>query len=350
MNKKIETYIYQNVERVHLIRTMVLVGLSFILVNLLEIPHGSWVSITVVVLIGPVPEFGGIIHRILQRILGTVTGALLGVATLILFQNNVMIQTVIILVSIPLFGLVVFKKYPYAYLIGVMTLVILLGVNESEGLDTALWRSGNIIFGGIITLVFSLIFPIRGVRELKFEMSHALSLINKEYKSVVEGDLVEESYLLEISDIIASIRKQRKIIVHVKKESSYYKNKSKELEETMVILRRMSGIIELLNTSTFASEIGNQYISQLYSIKEKHEIFTSRIDMMIEQLSNNSFDTPEKINLRLTSSREELASLNDKYTDDHTPLSPYSYVWLNYQFGLQVFLMEDKVNELFNRA
>ncbi|NME68487.1 FUSC family protein [Flammeovirga aprica] len=349
MNKKIETYIYQNVERIHLIRTMLLVGISFILVSVLKIPHGTWVCITAMVLIGPIPEFGGIIHRILQRILGTISGSILGVATLLLFKDNLPIQTFIILGTIPLFGLFVFKKYPYAYLIGVMTLIILLGVNENESIETALWRSGNIIFGGLITLVFALIFPVRGVRELKFEMANALTLISREYKSVVKGERAEENYLLEISKIISSIRKQRKIIEHVKKESSHFKHRSKELEEAIVILRRMSGIIELLNTSTFASEIGNQYISQLYSMHEKHQIFTSHLDNLITQLTEDSFTTPMQENLRLTSTREELENLNENNQDNHTPLSPYSYVWLNYQFGLQVFLLEEKIDILFNR-
>ncbi|WP_170178437.1 FUSC family protein [Flammeovirga pectinis] len=319
------------------------------MVNLFQIPHGSWLCVTVVVLLGPFPEFGGIIHRIFQRVLGTIAGAMSAVVILYFLHDYLYIQTLLLGLLIPFFGIVMFKKYPYAYLIAVMTAVIILGVGEGKSLEAALWRSGNIIMGGLVTLLFSMIFPVRGTRELKFEFAKCLHLIDHLYVCTINGEYFDKHYLSEVKNVIISIRKQRKIVEHVIKESKHFRVHQVQLDECIVIMRKMSGIVELLNSSAFSSEIGNKFIGQLYSIQDRQEFLSDRIHQIILQLEKNSFETPSKATMKLTSSRSELQLLYEDHQDEHTPLSPYSYVWLNYQYAQQVFKLEERIDILFNR-
>ncbi|MBB3699026.1 FUSC family protein [Flammeovirga yaeyamensis] len=347
ISKKIEAYIYNNVEKVHLYRTIAILAFSFFTVNYFKIPHGSWVCITVVVLLGPYPEFGGIIHRVKQRILGTIAASISGVAMIFFFHNNLWMQTIFLIAWIPLMA-ALFKKYPYSYLVCIFTVVIVLGVTEDKTIDSALWRVGNIMAGGLITLIFSLIFPVRGIKELRLEMAESILMIDKLYTSTIKGEFAHKEYLDDMTLVFNSLRKQRKTYEHVTKESKHFKLNRQELENITVVMRKMSSIVELLNSSTIASEIGNKYISQLYSIQEKRAFFTERMQNIAKQLKDNTYTSPEETVIRLTSSREELDKLYQENDDEHTPLSPYSYVWLNYQYGLQLFKLEQSVYKVFN--
>ncbi|OHX65910.1 FUSC family protein [Flammeovirga pacifica] len=345
--KSIDDYIYKNVDKVHLYRTIFVVTFTFVFVNVLKIPHGTWMCITVTVLLGAYAEFGGIIHRIKQRILGTIIGSTTSVTIYFFFHNNLWFQTIAIIILIPTFYYV-FRKYPYAYLVSVFTTLIILGVSEDKSIESALWRSGNIICGGLITLLFSFIFPVRGVKELRFEMANSIELIDKLYISTIEGKFQYKEYLDDIQKVYNSLRLQRKTYDHVIRESKHLKSKRKDLENCTIILRKLGGIVELLNSSAIASEIGNKYISQLYSIKEKQEFISTRIHEIVNQLRLNKYHKPEVVNLKLTSTRAELEKLYNENSDEHTPLSPYSYVWLNYQYAQQVFKLEECIQSIFN--
>ncbi|BDD02862.1 FUSC family protein [Aureibacter tunicatorum] len=347
-SKSLEKWVYNHVERVHLIKLLVLVVSAFLAARLLEIPHGSWISGTCLVLSRPVPQFGGILHRAVQRIMGTFMGAALSLLTMFVTSENVWVHTIALGVAFPLFALWVFPKDKYAYQVAILTMLIVMSIGTDLSQDAAMWRAINIGIGGMLSLSIIFVFPIQAKVELRYLLADCLAKINQLYLKTSSSKASERSELEGMNtDIITSIRKQRKIFPYLVKESRFFKKNEQRLDDIAISLRKMSGILELLGSSLFTSERGNQVISQLYSIKEKEVLLSERLDEISQLLERNEVKPLPDLRLRLRSSKQELYQLNHQGADENAPLSPFSYIWLHHKFGEEIFKLEGMILELF---
>ena len=77
--------IYRHYPVLHAVR----VGLAYLLTVALvlgfDIPHGEWMSITVLIVMGSLPHLGSIFKKARQRAIGTAAGALAGILLIALF-------------------------------------------------------------------------------------------------------------------------------------------------------------------------------------------------------------------------------------------------------------------------
>ena len=75
--------IYRHYPVLHAVR----VGLAYLLTVVLtlgfDIPHGEWMSITVLIVMGSLPHLGSIFKKARQRAIGTAAGALAGILMLL---------------------------------------------------------------------------------------------------------------------------------------------------------------------------------------------------------------------------------------------------------------------------
>ncbi|WP_281615840.1 FUSC family protein [Flammeovirga sp. SubArs3] len=346
--QKIELWIYSNLELVHLLKLMVLVVSTFIGAKLLEIPHGSWISGTCLVLNRPVVELGGVINRVSQRVSGTIFGAGMSLFTLFWFPDNLLIHSLALGVAFPLFSIFIFKSNKYAYQVAILTMLIVLSIGDGWSYEAAYWRSINIAVGGVISVIFIFLLPIHAKKEWRFELSKCLLLISNLYEETLKGDQEDRQKLFEDNtDIITSVRKQRKIFPFVVKESSHFKSHKNEMEDVALRLRKLSGILELLASSVFHSDKGNHLITQLSSIHDKKEIIQSHLHKMSDELLHEHKVTENTEKLVWRSSKLELLKLNEQNLHQEAPLSPYSYIWLNNKFGEEVMKLEENLYILF---
>src|SRR5436190_15522172 len=69
--------LYRHYRIVHGVRIALAFVLTFLVVRLLDVPEGSWPLITMVVVMGPLSFLGNVLPRAVDRIGGTILGAVL---------------------------------------------------------------------------------------------------------------------------------------------------------------------------------------------------------------------------------------------------------------------------------
>lgn len=128
LNKKIsplDNLIYTHYRITHALRITLAFILTFLIIRLLAIPEGTWPLITLVVVMGPISYWGNVLTRAMQRIGGTVFGAISGLIALYLESYSLTLMLVWCGVVMFLCGYLTLGKRPYmALLIGITLAVV----------------------------------------------------------------------------------------------------------------------------------------------------------------------------------------------------------------------------------
>ena len=144
--KPFEIRLYRHYRIVHGIRIALAFVLTFLLVRLLNVPEGTWPLITLVVVMGPISFWGNVVPRAFERIGGTILGSVLGLVALKLELISLPIMVLWCAVAMFLCGWLALGKRPYQALLIGITLAVVVGAPPGD-MNTALWRSGDVIFG-----------------------------------------------------------------------------------------------------------------------------------------------------------------------------------------------------------
>ncbi|MBE8813556.1 FUSC family protein, partial [Serratia marcescens] len=142
----LELLTYRHYRIVHGVRIGLAFILTFLLIRLLAVPEGTWPLITLVVVMGPISFWGNVLQRALQRIAGTVFGAASGLIALYLELYSLPLMLAWCGVVMFVCGYLTLGKRPYMALLVGITLAVVCGAGAGD-MHTALWRSGDVIFG-----------------------------------------------------------------------------------------------------------------------------------------------------------------------------------------------------------
>lgn len=130
LNKKIsplDNLIYSHYRITHALRITLAFILTFLIIRLLAVPEGTWPLITLVVVMGPISYWGNVLSRALQRIGGTVFGAISGLIALYLESYSLTLMLVWCGVVMFLCGYLTLGKRPYMALLIGITLAVVCG-------------------------------------------------------------------------------------------------------------------------------------------------------------------------------------------------------------------------------
>lgn len=155
-----EIRLYKHYRVVHGCRIALAFVLTFILVRLLDVPEGTWPLITLVVVMGPISFWGNVVPRAFERIGGTVLGSALGLIALKLELISFPVMLAWCGAAMFLCGWLALGKRPYQALLIGITLAVVVGAPAGD-MTTALWRSGDVILGSLLAMLFTGIWPQR---------------------------------------------------------------------------------------------------------------------------------------------------------------------------------------------
>lgn len=144
----------------HATRVALALLVSIALTTGIEIPHGEWATITVLVVIGGLQHHGNIRRRAAERGLGTLIGALVGLA-LIVQQSYFGAPLLTFALMALVCGYCAYHaigKGGYIALLAAITVVITAGHGE-QNIHDAFWRTVDVFIGTAIALVFSFALP-----------------------------------------------------------------------------------------------------------------------------------------------------------------------------------------------
>jgi hypothetical protein len=141
----------------HALRLAVVAGLAQVIALAGGLPHGYWITLTVLIVLRP--DYGSTLYRGLQRAAGTVLGAGLGVATVLLghFGNGALLAGI----GVSMFA--AYAVFPVNYLFYSVFLtdfvVVLLALAGLPADQTALDRLAGTVIGTALALIAYILWP-----------------------------------------------------------------------------------------------------------------------------------------------------------------------------------------------
>ncbi|VTR24072.1 Inner membrane protein yeeA [Serratia fonticola] len=197
LDRKISSFehlIYRNYRIVHGVRIGLAFILTFLLIRLLAVPEGTWPLITLIVVMGPISFWGNVLQRALERIAGTVFGAASGLIALYLELYSLPVMLAWCGVVMFACGYLTLGKRPYMALLVGITLAVVIGAGAGD-IYIALWRSGDVIFGSLLALLFTSIYPQRAYVLWRMKMADCLETVGKIYGAYLSPNMIERPRL-----------------------------------------------------------------------------------------------------------------------------------------------------------
>ncbi|WP_406705222.1 FUSC family protein [Sodalis sp.] len=340
LDKKIsplEYRIYQHYRLAHGLRISLAFVLTFLIVRLLALPEGTWPLITLVVVMGHISFWGNVLQRALQRIAGTVCGAASGLIALRLelFSLPVMLAW---------YGLVMFicgyltlgKRLYMALLIGI-TLAVVCGAGGGD-MRTALCRSGDVVIGSLLALLFTSIYPQRAFIHWRMQMRFSLLAISKIYAAYIYPNVIERPRLEgRLKTVLNDVVKIRALLTPASKETGLPKP---VMESIQTLSRNMVCVLELQIEAWWASRESHFLLLNATSLRHT-QIRTLRTLATLATLAEALREgNPEPIvanSEELASIAAELHQMRESINQRHQIEAPiYGYVWLSLKLAQQL--------------
>ena len=215
--------ILKHLRLIHSLKTALAVGIGYLVAILLKIPSMQWILITTIVVMGAQTTVGSFVKKCYARALGTVLGAALGIAVLVLWSHNdLMTGMTLTIFTIP-FIYLAFRKddLSYAGVLGIITVIIVI-MSEPPTISNGLARIMDVIIGIILSgLTTFLVLPTYA-RDLFLKNLAPLTqdFANLFSESMLEGKTRKtHSHLQKLDDKIeAELVDQRKLLAESKVE------------------------------------------------------------------------------------------------------------------------------------
>jgi uncharacterized membrane protein YccC len=214
---------YRHARVIHASRIAVGILLNLLLVSILDLPHGEWSSVSLLIVIAGLHHHGNIRQKAVERAFGTVIGAVYGL--FVIFVHNYVGLTWLTYLAIALAcGVCAYHaidKGGYIALLSAITLVIVVGGGTNTWID-GLWRAINVLIGIGLALLLSFVLPLYATYSWRYKLADALNGCAKLYERITRNEhesldqqLKEmaalSSLLVQLRGMLGSVSKEVRI-------------------------------------------------------------------------------------------------------------------------------------------
>lgn len=230
----------------HATRVALALLVSIALTTGINVPHGEWASITVLVVIGGLQHHGNIRRRAAERGVGTLIGAFVGLF-LILQESYFRIPLLTYLLIAVACGYAAYHavgKGGYIALLAGITVVITAGHGDQNVYD-ALWRTVDVMIGTAIALVFSFALPAYASYSWRFKLAGLLRACAAVHAKIERGFADESERQQAMMKLGPPLVQLRSLIPSVAKETGTL---PADLEEVQHCARVCISALEMLAT------------------------------------------------------------------------------------------------------
>jgi uncharacterized membrane protein YccC len=242
-------YRYRHAKLLHSARVGLAMLVSIIATTGINIPHGIWASVTVLVVIGGLQHHGNIRKKAADRALGTLLGATIGLA-LIVQQNmigSLWLTYVLMSVVAGVCAWYAIGKAGYIGLLTAITMCVVAGHGDNT-LDTGLWRTLNVLIGIVVALAFSFALPLHATYSWRYLLADNLRSCARTYARIVSGALIDPEEQIQVFlQLNARLVKMRGLMPSVAKEIEV---PQAQLEAIQRIHRSMLSALEIMATGS----------------------------------------------------------------------------------------------------
>ncbi|MDR5738837.1 MULTISPECIES: FUSC family protein [unclassified Caballeronia] len=239
---------YRHAKTIHAVRVALGMATSFLVTTGIDVPHGVWASVSLIVVIGGLQHYGNIRKKAAERAIGTALGAAIGLALIlvhILFGS----LTLFFLLMSAIAGACAYYaigKAGYVALLTAITMVIVAGHGDSP-FDVGLWRTANVLIGIAIALAFSFVLPQYATYSWRYRLADNLRECARLYGALLDGKpLIAEETTRRFLVMSQRLVQARALMDSVAKETRV---PLARLEEIQRLHRSILAALEMLATS-----------------------------------------------------------------------------------------------------
>lgn len=331
---KLAFWLYNHAAMVHGVRISLAFILTFLFIRKLNIPEASWPLITIIVVMGPISTWGNVLPRALERMAGTVLGMIAGLIALEIECYSLPIMLFWCAIVITFAGIKTLGKHPYTALMTAITLGVVIG-SPAGDFNTALWRSGDVLLGCVLALVFTGIFAQRAYLFWRIRLSAILQETYKLYHSGLSINLLEKPQLTKsINQLLGQVVKLRSTLEPAHKES---KIPQALFESAQTIQRNLISIIEMQINASWDSRASHLLLLNAETLRRNQHFIESTLSALSHGLISGKMPDPSSDSTARAELVAELQSLlaNTEHVNAEASLV-YGYVWLSLEMNRQL--------------
>ncbi len=318
------TYRYRR--RLHVLRVIFALAITFVIIALFDIPHSSWALVSTIMVMGNLPHIGGVLDKGRQRLLGTLLGAGTGLALILLPPGLSLLVPAGSLVTIGIATWLTFgNRHGYSGLMFAISLLLVIG-DGSHDLGIGLWRAFDVLLGTLVGIsVTLLVLPQKATDMMRFMLAENLDRMARLFHAHTTASAaldVDTRSLLKATS--SALVKQRGLVDAIHRERRLSRD---ELDDIITLQRRMLSTIELLLETHWTTREGHERIEAMHGLREEQHRLARELGTLAFQVRTGQpieveitpFDLQRHAELATTAVSEQGRVL----------FSPSGYLWLN---------------------
>ncbi|WP_409422170.1 FUSC family protein [Pseudaeromonas sp. ZJS20] len=336
-------FIYRHIRVIHVFKISLALLIAHLINDLYPVPYFAWTSVTIVIIMLTLPQVGGTLEKSLQRVVGTILGALYGILILSLTANPAVIAGLTLL-GIALTAYRASGRMGYSYLVAGFTLMIVIDGGK-QGMTEAVWRTGTILLGCFIAVAVSqLVLPLRARNEWRWLLSDSLMRMAKVWQmhlsTNVHRPLRTRSLL---SGIDQRVQRQKGLRRSVTLESRRLRRFDGEIGELIQAQARCLLLLELLAQTRWENSASALSIQRHYAISLQAKQMGQQLLALAAFCAGESPFLPPKDDGGLQRLKLQM---QEELAGDAAGFNAQGYAWLIYQMGLQISLLTSLIHRM----
>ena len=234
-------------------------------------------------------------------------------------------------------GWLALGKKPYQALLIGITLAVVVGAPPGD-MTTALWRSGDVIFGSLLAMLFTGIWPQRAFLHWRIQMASYVTAFNRLYQAGFSPNLVERPRLEKhLQKVLNDVVKMRGLITPASKETHIQKA---IFEAIQTVSRNLVCMLELQINAYWASRPGHFVMLNAHTLRETQQMTQQTLLTIAHALYEGNPQPILANNEKLNEIVAELRQLIKEQQDDNFSETPiHGYVWLTIELARQLELL-----------
>lgn len=340
--------VYQHIRAIHVVKISLALLIAHLVTLIFAIPNPAWTSVTIVIIMLTLPQVGGTLEKSMQRVIGTLCGALYGMFILFVFHEPLW-QALLALFGI---GFVTWRasgRMSYAYLVAGFTMMIVLE-GGSSGIESAIWRTITILLGCFIAIAVSqLVLPLRARNEWRWLMADTLGGM----AHLWQGQLSPNVHKLQkahakIQVLQRKVQRQKGMINSVCMESRRLRSCAPDLNAIIETQECCLLLLELLVQTRWETQESDVAIRAHYAMSLRARELGELLSAWAIHCSGHSSLMPSSSGADPVALKHFLSEHLHKNPSES--LNPYGYSWLIYQTCLQVHTLDKLLRHLAEQA
>lgn len=205
-------------------------------------------------------------------------------------------------------------------------------------MHTALWRSGDVIFGSLLAMLFTGIWPQRAFLHWRIQMASYVTELNRLYQAGFSPNLLERPRLERyIQKALNDVVKMRGFITPASKETHIQKA---IFEGIQTVSRNLVCMLELQINAYWASRGSHYVMLNAQTLRDMQQMTQQTLLTIAHALYEGNPQPILANNEKLNEIVAELRQLVGEYQGDNLSETPiHGYVWLSMELARQLELL-----------